>query len=218
MAIQVSEVEVANAALGHITEDEITSFDQERRKAASAAKLHFASTRRVLLARYRWAFATRTGVLAPDGDSPDFQFDYQFTKPTDWLALIGVFDSSHQLYQYNYTDDSIPHKVKGQQIHTDANPLYVHYIYDVTDPSEWDDQFRMAFEYLLAAKMAPKLTGSQSLAEQNYAAYREAVRHAKRINAIQGSTEITTQSKWVDSRFGGVDSAYYRGPRGGTGA
>lgn len=214
-SLQVDEVTIANMALGHITHEPIASFDQEKNAAASACKSLYQQARTFLLARYRWQFALRRVALAPDAEAPAFGFSYQFTLPADMVQFIGIQDTGSALYQYNYTDDAIPHKREGNKILADTNVIYLFYVADVTNPSEFDPLFTASLSFYLGSLLATALTGSPNLADQLYARFREEVRHAKRMNSIQGSQEIASQSQWVDSRFygSGLGSPGYRGPR-----
>jgi hypothetical protein len=198
-----SQVEIVNNALVEIGEATIASITQGTR-AARAANRVWDNVRRGMLTRYRWNFAKRRAVLAPDVDTPAFGYINQFTPPDDFLQLIGIYDSAEDQRQLTTTRQA--YSFENNKILWDGTALYIFYTANVTDTNTFDPAFEDALVYKLAMRLAYDLSTGTGRIEDLNAKFSESIRTAKFQNAIQNSPEVIQASDWVDSR------EYSRGP------
>lgn len=204
-----SQVEIVNNALVEIGEATITSIDQNTR-AARAAKRVWNNVRREMLARYRWNFARKRAVLAPDATAPAFGWTAQFTVPNDFLVLIGVYDSLED--QRSLTATRQAYDREGDKILWDGTALYILYVADITDTGQFDPLFESALVYKLAMRLAYDLSTGDGKATSLQNLFSEAIKTAKMSNAIQRSPELIISSEWVDSRDYDNSGPFRAGP------
>lgn len=199
-----SPVAIANSALLLLNEDQITSFGDPR-LSARILSTQYDIQRQALLRAYRWSFATKRAILAPEVDTPIFGFGYKFLLPTDCLRLIGLYDTNSSDGQRNYTGSDETYKVEGRYILCDLNPLYITYTGDVTNTTDMDALFSEALAFQLAKTLAMPLTNDTGKYKLADARFIETVRTAKAMSAIENTPEVLMASNWVDSRFSGYD-------------
>lgn len=204
-----SQVEIVNNALVEIGEATITSIDQGTR-AARAAKRVWHNIRREMLRRYRWNFAKKRATLAPDATAPAFGYTYAFTVPSDFLAMIGIYDGNEDLR--NYTATGQPYNMEGRTILYNEATLYLTYIADITDTSQFDSLFESALVYKLALRLAYDLSTGTGRADSLQGFFTEAIKAAKFSNAIENAPEVFIASQWIDSRFTDGAGPFRAGP------
>lgn len=204
-----SQVEIVNNALVEIGEATITSIEQATR-AARAAKRVWDNVRREMLTHYRWNFARKRAVLAPDATAPAFGYEAQFTVPSDFLALIGIYDSTEDQRQLTSTRQAYDRE--GDKILWDGTALYIFYVADITDTAKFDPLFESALVYKLAMRLAYDLSTGDGKAEGLKTMFSEAISSAKFSNAIQRTPEIIVASSWLDSRNFDNNGPFRLGP------
>ena len=192
-----SEVEIANSALDWVGAKAISSIDQQT-ESARLCKRNIPLARQALIRQYRWNFAFKRETLGSTGVDPEFGFSYQFQKPTDLLHLVGVWDEYRP--DHEYTTGCIPHRVEGDKILANYDPLYIFYSRDVEDVSKWDALFSDLMGMDLAIRIGYRLTSGNArtrlLAELN----RIRMDKAKAADAMEGTPEPIYASTWLDAR------------------
>lgn len=158
------------------------------------------------LERGQWKFATRSSKFEYDTDvTPEFGFQFAFTKPTDWLETVAVCtDEYFRAPLLQYSDEN-------QYWLASVNPLYIKYVSSDADfggnLAIWPISFR---EYVVAhfagkivhkvaPGMAEKILGSDLSGEKN------GVLHSARLTAQNrdawaGPTKTMAPGSWVQSR------------------
>ncbi len=197
-----SPIEIVNIGLLAIGEDTIVSFDDPTNRARLAS-LQYPIQRKQLLRSYRWSFATKRAVLAPEEDAPLFGYTYKFLRPTDCLRMIGVFDGNSSDSRINYTGSDSPFKTQGRYILSEDNPLYLIYNGDVENTGDMDDLFAAALSYSLAMALAIALTNDATHYRVAKDLFTDTVRMAKAMSAIENTPETITASDCLDSRYNG---------------
>lgn len=176
----VTDVDIANMALGILTEGAIDSLD-ENVKSARLINLHYDVVREAELMKNLWSFAT----IMPDDEleatdtGADGVFQYLYEAPADFLRPAWL------------TRDGMPAGVPitwswwSDGIRTDfAGPLLMPYVANRNDPEEWDALFTQVFAAALAVKVALPLTAKASMLQAAKMEYDEALASARRVNAI----------------------------------
>jgi hypothetical protein len=179
-----SQVDVANSALQRLGAAAITSLS-DGSPEARAVSISYDSNRRDELRKFPWNFTMKRAVLAPDATAPAFDYTYQFTMPSDCLRVV----------RPNY--DQSDWVIEGRKILTNYdNPLYLRYIADIVDESQWDASFYNVFAIALAIDMCEKLTQSNAKKQLLYQEYKDAIAEARRSDAIEGGPVDPQDDDW----------------------
>lgn len=142
-----SSVEICNTALTLIGAPTIVSLKANSREAKACDSIYNPS-RRAVLAMHPWTFAQVRVTTAPDAETPDFNYTYQHSFPSDALVIKPVGKSRHSQQDY---------KIEGRKILTDEDTLYLRYTKDLTDTSLFSDLFADALAHHIAWKLAISL-------------------------------------------------------------
>jgi len=188
-----SVVEICNRALQHLGESGIASLSETNKKAREC-NTAYEPTRDAMLRKYRWNFAITRAELAADVTGPigDDAPDNYFTLPSDFLRLLPPNDAR------------LDWAIEGRKIATSYSaPLYIRYIYKVTDPNEMDAAFREALSLQMAKEMCYAITGSNSKQAQLSDDLKIVVAEAKKANAIEQVSDEMPEDDWITVRNNG---------------
>lgn len=173
----VSEVEICNAALLKVgDENTISALGEDGREGETLA-LVYPQTRDLLLASHPWNFAIGRSNLSKDAVSPAFGFSNQFLLPGDLLRALGLYGTSE------------PWKVEGDRLLTDAGTAKLIYIKKVTDTGKFSPLFTEALATRIAAEIAEVITGSQEKAQKLFQEFQIKFREAKRRDGQEGTPD-----------------------------
>lgn len=164
------------------------------------------------LAAGSWNFAMETIEAAADtGVTPNFGFAKVFAKPSDWVRTIGVSEDEYLTRPLTqYYDDA-------NYWSADSTPIYIRYVSNDTglgfELNRWPPTFTRFVELELAARLAKKLTQSDSLAEQIKEDRDKARKRALNNDAMnEPNPKFPPAGRWTTARSGG--SGGDRGSRG----
>jgi hypothetical protein len=147
--------------------------------------------KQAILREHPWSFAVKRGELAADATSPTHTKAYQYELPSDFLCLI----------EPDYATNDSDWQIEGKKIVTDdVAPLYIRYIYDVTDANEMDSLFREALATRLAMELCEEITQSNTKLGALSALYDDIVKQAKKSNAIERTPQQPPEDPWVTVR------------------
>ncbi len=171
-----SDIDICNAALGHIGNDnQISSINPpDGSTEAGYCKRFFPFARKELLESFNWAFATTRQQLTPV-DNPSSQWQFAYAVPSNCLKPIRVLRATMLpifLLEYSrVTGDflsqsnesaSAPFQVENGVIFTHEPQAVLIYLRDVSDPTKFTPTFTATLGYLLASYLAgPILRGSE---------------------------------------------------------
>jgi hypothetical protein len=197
----VTEIDVANMALGILVEAPIDSLD-DNTKAARLLNLHYETTRQSELMKNAWSFAIFRVELDAEADTPTGDvYGYGYSVPDDALRVLPLTDTGEA------EGARIPFKQEGSLILTNySSPRLVRYIANLTDPADWDPLFVEAFAARLAMKIAMPLTNKAGVLQGAQVVYNEAIAEARRINSIVSSSVYGSipwsveRGDWTDAR------------------
>jgi len=152
-------IEVANMALGRIGEFRINSLAENSAEARHLNRF-LDTTRRSLLRRHRWNFATAFLVLSEISGGASFEYEHAYNLPSDYIQAIAYNRVQGGTKQCTW-------KISGGRLYTnDTGNRELEYIRDVEDSEEWDPEFTEAFTWFLAAAVAPSISGTSNLVPQ----------------------------------------------------
>lgn len=187
-----SVVGICNRALQKLGAAPITSLS-ENSKNARACNLAFEPVKLAELRSHPWNFAITREELAADATEPAWGRANSFTLPSDFVRLLPSYPED------NLND--LDFQIEGKKILTDEDaPLYIRYIYDVTDPNEMDALFREALSCKLALELCEEITQSNSKKEAVSKEYEFCIKQAKRSNAIENVAQEPPEDTWVTVR------------------
>lgn len=160
-----------------------------------------------------WNFAVKRAALARLTEAPSHGFAYKYQLPADCLRLLEIHDLHRDYWQ-----------LEGLQIHSNQDaPLKIRYVADIVEPAAFDPLFAKAFALRIACAIGNRIAGSAFKEEANWQKYREALKEARRCDAMENPPIEHAESSWIEARWasGGLTSnpsyQYGFGPGGGGG-
>lgn len=183
-----SLTDVFNRSLQKLGVKRLTSYD-ENSPAGRACRAAWRQVRRAELRKNTWTFATRRFELAADDPNPTWGRQNSFTLPADFIKLVPLYPEIDTPYR-----DWV---LENKKILTnDSAPLYGRYVADTEVINEMDDLFIESTACKMAYEMCEELTQSNSKKESLKLDYRDAIREAKRCNAIENVPQTAVQDEW----------------------
>lgn len=152
-----TELDICNMAINKcgikaITEAQLTANTDA---SAIACNAHYAQTRDALLRSHWWRFAKARKALTANDTAPDFEWDYAFDLPDDFLREKSVFEDNNTMKNntlYSY-------ELEGSQLFTDESTCNLRYIKQVTTVTDFDPLFIEVFVLQLALKLVFPIAG-----------------------------------------------------------
>lgn len=197
-----AQVNLYNLALGHLGKTRVTAVTEPNGIKLDA---FFENARDAVLALHPWNFATVRAELAADDTAPVFGWDTYFTLPADpyCLRVVGMTDdaSADDVDEdAQYAIEAGPDGV-GRKIATNLGaPLYVKYIFRVTDYSLWSPLAIRLLGLQLAADAAIEFTNSLNLQAKLLERIDNERPKAKNVDAQEHGAEVDDDSDYLEAR------------------
>jgi hypothetical protein len=196
-----SQVDVCNQALVKVGAARITSLS-DGTKQADTLNAVFDIKRDAELASHPWTFAIKRVQLPASSTAPlGTDWAYAYPLPSDYLAMVQVGESYAFYDSSSGSDPETGGPLFGIEsnavLTSEPSPLFVRYIYRVTNAGLFPPLFVEALACRLAAELCESLTQSTSKREAAWMEYRQAIRQAKRVNAIEVPPQRNPPSSWV---------------------
>lgn len=183
-----SKTEIANWALLKLGAGRISNIDTESDEKARILKSIYEPVRDSLLQKYPWKFCLKRDALTPDTDAPAWGYAYQYTVPSDYLALRSI-------------EDDPEYTLEDGKILTDAGTsLYIRYHRRVTTEASFHPLFVEAFVCKLAWEACERITQSSSKKDDMTKQFSFAINEAFTADAIEASMEELPESSWLEAR------------------
>lgn len=197
-----SETVVGNAALIKLGVATVVTFADESKQARLLTQ-RFEALRDLEMRMHPWtAFTTRASLTA-EATAPAFGYAYQYVLPADCLRLtrVGDYDAVLGLTDYDGGGRAL-YALEDGRILTDlAAPLNIRFVKRVVDTTRWDPCFEEALACRIAMDLGEPLTQSDSKIQRAAALYKDAIKEARRQNAIERAAESIPDSSWVMGRL-----------------
>jgi hypothetical protein len=196
-----SATDIANRALQKLGSARIMALTDPGRNAVECAGCYEA-VRDAELRRHPWSFAMRRAVLAAETGAAAWGYAHAFPLPADCLRLVEV-DGSSAWDPSDYRGQSRPaYRLEGQRILTDQDgPLPIRYLAREEDTGRFDPCFAEVLATRMAAELAEPLTQSLQKKQMALSEYKDAIREARRINAIEGPGQTAPDDSWIMGRL-----------------
>ena len=192
-----SQTDICNQALVKVGASRITSLSDDTRQARTLNAI-YAVKRDAELAANPWTFAIKRASIPASSIAPTFGWARAFPLPSDYLAMVEVGED----YTFYNSNTGALFAIEtdangGVAILTDqTSPLNIRYIYRVATAGLFSPLFVESLACRLAAEICEELTQSQSKKEALWKERTQAVREARRINAIEQPPRINPPQSW----------------------
>lgn len=175
--VEVSEVYIANLALQKVGAALITSLT-EGSVNADAVLACFAAERNKLLRSHLWGFAIVRAQLSTLASAPAFGRSNAFQLPADFQRLAPVDPEANSPWR-DWKIES------GCIVTNDSAPLNIRYVAKITDPTKFDSCFVLALAAMIALQVCEPLTQSSTKKADIMADLKDALKEAKRTDAME---------------------------------
>lgn len=189
-----STVDICNLALQRLGAARITSL-ADNSTPARTMNLLYEHTRDMLLRSHAWNFAIDRASLAADASTPAFGYDYSYTLPSDFIRLLPHDRDEGTTYMEDW-------KIESGKILTDTSaPLYIRYVYRVTDTTQFDTYFVRLLALRLAMDGCEDITQSATKFQTISEEYKDVLKEARRANAFENPPADSQDGSWISSRI-----------------
>jgi len=193
-----SEISICSNALLLLGGQTISSFDDNTDRARLCSNL-YPMVRNYLLRGHPWNCAIKRVALAPDVETPAFDWDYQFTLPGDFMRVLSVGEHGCE----------VPFKIETGKLLSNDNPALLRYVWRNEDPATWDDMLIWGCTQAMKGAMAYPITQSTSLEELVEKICEGVLKRARAVDGQDDTPETLGDSPLLESRFTG--GGWWRG-------
>jgi len=186
----ISQVSICNAALIQIGDGTITAITDDSERAR-LCNHRYDTVRDAVLKSHPWNFALARANLASLTATPTWEFDYQFTLPTDPYCLRVLEVRDYRMDEW---------VVEGRKILAQDTNINIRYISRVTSEAEFDSLFAEAFSARLGHEMCYKLTGSRTKEEMAWSLYLQKLKEARTMDGMEGRPMKITSNIFANAR------------------
>lgn len=185
-----SQTGICNVALISIGVDPISSINDADSKAARTCLALWDTTRDAMLEAAKWRCASKRAEINLTENTPDFDWDYEYQLPSDYIRMIA-------------TKDNTPYLIEGDKLLSNEDEVFIRYVYQLTTTGSYSPGMVVAFAKLLASNLAVPLKGSKGLRESMYQEFQIALTKAEIVNAFddQLDEQVQKQDSWHKARF-----------------
>lgn len=195
-----TQTDICNSALQRVGAATILNINDNSREARACA-VAYDSNRRSELRKRAWNFAIKRVALAPDSDAPAFEFTYQFSLPADCIRVIlpkndpyldWFIEGRKILTNLNQS----PYLGAGAQPAGSGPALFLRYVGDITDCSQFDPNFYDLVCLALAMDLCEPLTQSNQKKQLLNAEYKDALEAAAKAKSFEVLPEVPVDDDW----------------------
>jgi len=160
-----SQIDICNQALGHLNVSTLIEDIDEGTSEANACRLFYDPDLRLMLRSFQWPSHTKKQALQLVEELTDEEYAYSYQYPNDCVEFRRIMSGTRQGLETN--DTKVPWKiVRGETqrlIYTDTSEAVGEYTVVEDNPEVFHPDFVKAFSYLLAASIAPRITGGDPM-------------------------------------------------------
>ncbi len=199
----LTETAICNKSLGRIGAKKIENVETDGSVEAIQCRFHYELTRDALLRSYSWRFASDRAALTVSGTTPDFEWDFQYPLPDDFMFMKSIYENRFSSINFrNYA-------LEGDFLLTNETEMSIRYVKKVTDPTKFDPLFVKVFVLLLADEFIGPLAGGDPRIQEKIDTALDKLMPA--VRALDGQETNTAgridSGTWNDARFSGRDTA-----------
>ena len=176
-----SDVDICNSALNMIGASNISALTEDS-KTARICNQRYAFIRDAVFRSHPWNSLIRRVTLSPESDTPEFDFSYQYTLPTDPYCLRVL----------SLQDNDTVHTIEGRKLLANESTVKLKYVARIVDTNEYDQLLIETLSARLAADISFALVNSTSLMKQMQEMYDSKIREARFVDATEGTPDNIT--------------------------
>ena len=186
-----TSTEICNSALIKVGAERISSLT-ENNKRAILCNEQYNKIRKKLLSSHPWNFSTKRVQLTRDAAVPEFEFDFQYSIPSDCLRIFRVKNDGNFMY-----------RIEAGKLLTNESEVYIEYAKDETDVSLFAEYFTEYLAHALAYDLCYAIVQSNAYKQSLKEDVLESRREAKNSDAQEGSPREFDISTWTNARMEG---------------
>lgn len=185
------QVTIINRALIRVAKDRINSIDENTQEAIIANEI-WDSCREEVLEEGPWSFAVGRANLALTGNTPTFEYTYEFQLPSDCLRVLELPE----------VEGDLEYEVEGNKLLTNVSTLKIKYIKNITNTGLFSPSFVKAMYLKLASELATAFRRNETLANKLMQEYENAVDIGLAKDAKQNMKERIIADDLLEERRG----------------
>ena len=187
-----STVSICNQAINLVGGNRIAAIG-EGSDESDACQDVYEDLRDFVLEGADWTFATKRYILLPEAGTPDWGYNYQFTKTPEILRVINISDNPDKLNG----ESNLDWRMEDNLIMTDATKIYIKAVRRVEDPSKFSAGFVQSFVYKIASHLSIPIAGSRSLMADMEALYRQSLPISQSNDGRQGKSDRIQSTRYT---------------------
>lgn len=198
-----SNTQIANMALSHLgIGQEIANLESERSEEANAIRAFYDTVRDFVQSDFPWPFLTKSQALALVAEDPTTEWDFSYRYPSDCLKIRRIFSSLRNDSRQSRIPFLFYHDEIGKLIYTDYEDAVIEYSAKLTTEDMWPADFVLAFSFLLAVYVAPRLTKGDpfKMREGALKLYQQQLSMAEQRSLNEEQAEQLPESEFVRAR------------------
>lgn len=204
----MSSTEISNLALSHLgISKPIANLDTEKSAAAAACRTFYEITRKRVLRDHPWPFAKRIVTLGLVEETPNDEWAYSYRYPSEALMIRKILSGIRNDTRKSKVVYELASDTTGLLIWSDLNPASALIVVNVDDTSLFHPDFTMAFSFLLAFYVAPRIQDGDpaGLRQQAFQAYQLEISRARASSLNEENPDLVPESEFIIERHGAVD-------------
>ena len=210
-----SQADICNMAGGFIGVSDTIGDIMEQSALAIACRRFWPIVTDYMLRNYAWKFAAYRVTVQPLANTVQ-NWGYVYLVPADAIKVKAITIPG---LRNPRADQRIPFEMAaiqgvGKVLYTDANPCELQYTSEITDPTQWDSLFCVAFAYLLGSFIAMGLSSTPQVAAQCRAAAEQTLALAMAQDLIEGQPDTPPECAFIADRDGWGPQTWTPGPGG----
>ena len=182
--------ELVNMALLECGAQPLDTDIDDATERARAAKTAWPFVRKTILRLHPWNPPTKRALLDADATAPSWGFATRYPLPSDYIRMLDV-DTDEQW------------RIEGAWLVTDAtgDDLGVRYVYDETDPADYDATLTDAMVLFMAFRIMHRLSGDKGMRDRISADWQSYLREAKRIDGLEQTAAELEDDTFITARY-----------------
>lgn len=185
-----SDVQICNYALTMIGAERINALDEDTKQARELNAV-YELVRDACLAEHEWSFATqRVSLGAALSDTPLFDYDYQYSLPSNCLRVIETDLGENE-----------PWKVEGRYLLCNASAVYIKYVKKETSATLYSPAFTKYLATRLAEEVCFAITDSRTMEADMHERAEKIKKSGYGVDSVEGSNDYPIQDNWRLERY-----------------
>jgi len=156
--------ELCNAALARLHVGDISDYDSDSSNIADSCRLHLPLILEEILAGFDWNGVSKRAELSENETPPAFGYDHAYDLPSDFVRFCGEDNVDVEEYI-----------VEGNQILTNADEVYIRYVFRPAAFGDLPAYILPAIVAGLAARLCKPLTSNDKLQAEIQREYNDPV-------------------------------------------